>query len=195
MTSSVTSDDEGADINVGDSVTLVNAKYLLNGNYRILQLTKKKVRCDFQVEKVRKTLDKEIADLKSWENKGIYLPGSTSWSVSLQGLIGLYHLNEGTGTVAKDKAPHDTTLDGVINDGSWSTSSITHLTHLEFNGGSSYVDLGTPSVAGIDFHATAGVGYFSVGGWFSPSATDATKRFVLHKDGQFALCTRSAPEF
>jgi hypothetical protein len=46
--------------------------------------------------------------------------------------------------------------------------------------GDGYVDCG----ASIDFNASL---KFSVGAWFSPSATDGTMRFVAHKDGQFAL--------
>lgn len=175
---------DGEDYNVGDSVTVINPKYLFNGTYRILQLTKKCARCDMQVDRVRKTLDKEIADLKAWESKGIYLPGSTSWSVNLQGLIGLYHLNEGEGEDARNAAPVEDPIDGKLVNYLWEDGPITKM--LAFNG-DGYVNLGDASKTGINFHASSGVGKFSVGAWFSPSANDSTDRYVAHKDGQFAL--------
>jgi hypothetical protein len=161
-------------------VHLVNSRYLLNGNYRIVQATKKKTKVDFQIEKMRKSIDKEIADLKAWENKGIYLPGSTSWSLNLQGLIVLYHLNEGKDTKASNKAPIDNPIDGTIVNGYWQQGPVTMMLALAGDG---YVDMGDDSGAGITFNG----GNFSMGAWFSPSANDSTKRFIAHKDGQFAL--------
>jgi hypothetical protein len=183
MTAVATSDNEGADLGYGDYVHLENPKYLLNGNYRILQITKGKVKATFQVDKVRKSIDREIADLKSWENKGIYLPGSTSWSLNLQGLLVLLHLNEGEGTTAKNKAPVDDPIDGTITDPYWQEGPITKL--LTLNGSSSMISLGSASQSGINL-----TGKLSVGAWFSPSANDTTTRYVCHKDGQFALYYR-----
>jgi hypothetical protein len=180
MTAKETSNHEGADINVGDSVHLVNSRYLLNGNYRIVQAIKKKTKVDFQIEKMRKSIDKEIADLKAWENKGIYLPGSTSWSLNLQGLIGLFHLNEGEGTVAKNRAPVDSPIDGTITDGGWEDGPTAKI--LTFNGTTSVVDLGSASQAGINL-----TGKLSVGAWFSPSTNDSTLRRIVNKSLQFDL--------
>jgi hypothetical protein len=182
MTAAATSENEGADLSYGDYVHLENPKYLLNGNYRILQITKGKIKASIQVDKVRKSIDKEIVDLKSLENKGIYLPGSTSWSLNLQGLIALYHLNEGTGTSAKDSAPVDTPNNGTIVGGSWQDGPVTKILTFPGNG---HVRLGDSSKTGINFHASSGVGKFSVGCWFSPSAIDSTDRFLVQKADQF----------
>jgi hypothetical protein len=161
----------------GDSVSIVNAQYCLDGTYRIMQLNKTRTQVKLQLDKFRKSLDRTIADLRSWEAQGIYLPGATSWSLNLQGLVGLYHLNEGSGTVAKDASPRSTPVDGTIVSGSWQQGPVTMMLTLAGDG---YVDCG----ATIDFNAST---KFSVGAWFSPSATDSTMRFVAHKDGQFAL--------
>jgi hypothetical protein len=83
----------------GDSVTVTNAQYCLDGTYRIMQLNKMRTQVKLQLDKFRKSLDRTIADLRSWEAQGIYLPGATSWSLSLQALVGLYHLNEGSGCI------------------------------------------------------------------------------------------------
>ncbi len=164
----------------GDSVSVVNDQYLLNGTYRIKQLNKMRTQVKLQLDKFRKSLDRTIEDLRSWEDQGIYLPGSTSWSLNLQGLIGLFHLNEGTGTDAKNKAPVDSPIDGGITAGSWEDGPITKM--LTFNGSSSMVSLGDASKAGINF-----TGKLSFGGWFSPSAADSTERNVCQKSGQFGL--------
>jgi hypothetical protein len=165
---------------VGDSVAVANDQYLLNGTYRIKQLNKTRTQVKMQLDKFRKSLDRSIEELRSWEDQGIYLPGSTSWSLNLQGLVGLYHLNEGTGVVAKDASPRDTPVDGNIVNGAWADGPVTKTLELA---GAGYIDCG----ATIDFNAST---KFSVGAWFSPSANDGTKRFVAHKDGQFALFYR-----
>jgi hypothetical protein len=161
----------------GDSVSIVNAQYCLDGTYRIMQLNKTRTQVKLQLDKFRKSVDRTIADLRSWEAQGIYLPGATSWSLNLQGLVGLYHLNEGSGTVAKDGSPRDTPVDGTIVGRIWQQGPVTMMLTLD---GTGWVDCG----ASIDFHAST---KFSVGAWFSPSANDSTMRFVAHKDGQFAL--------
>ena len=165
---------------VGDSVTVTNDQYLLNGTYRIKQLNKTRIQVKLQLDKFRKTIDRTIEDLRSWEDQGIYLPGSTSWSLNLQGLVVLCHLNEGKDTKASNKAPVDKPIDGTIVNGYWQQGPVTMMLALAGDG---YVDLGDDSGAGITFNG----GNFSVGAWFSPSANDSTKRFIAHKDGQFAL--------
>jgi hypothetical protein len=164
----------------GDSVTVVEYQYLLNGTYRIKQLNKTRTNVKLQLDKFRKSIDRSIEELRSWEDQGIYLPGSASWSLNLQGLVGLFHLNEGEGLVAKNSAPVDKPIDGVITDGSWEDGPITKI--LTFNGSSSMVSLGDASQVGINF-----VGKLSFGAWFSPSAANSTERNVCHKSGQFGL--------
>jgi hypothetical protein len=167
---------------LGNSVTIVSLRYLLNGTYKIKQLTKSKTKVSMQLDNFRKPLDATVDELKNWEDRGIYTPGSTSWSLNLQGLIGLYHLNEGTGTEAKNKSPlnPDIPIDGTIIGCSWEDGPVTKM--LTFNGTTAVVDLGSDSQAGINF-----TDKFSVGAWFSPSANDSTLRRVVNKSLQFDL--------
>ena len=171
---------EGKDYSLGESVAVSDARYLLDGTYRIMQMTKTKFKCNMQLDRARKTMAATVNELKGWEKKGIYTPGSEAWVINLQGLVALFHLNEGEGAVAKNRAPTDTPIDGTITDGAWQDGPITKI--LTLNGSSANISLGAASQAGINL-----TNKLSFGGWFSPSANDSTKRFVCHKDGQFAL--------
>ena len=167
---------KGKNYALGDSVTIVNDRYLLNGTYRIMQITKGKFKCEMQLDKARKSAAATVDELKSWEHKGIYTPGSEAWSCNLQGFVGLFHLNEGQGTTAKNNAPIDAPINGSIVACSWEDGPIT------FNGSNSWVNCGDDSKSGINLQ-----GKCSFVAWFSPSANDSTKRNVCHKDAQFAL--------
>jgi hypothetical protein len=169
--------DVGFEFEVGDSLNVSSNRYLLFGTRRIVQMVKTKTKVNMQLDFVRKSIDKTVADLRSWEKKGIYLPGCTSWSISLQGLVGLYHVNEGSGTVAHDSSPRDSPQDGVIVNGSW--EDYAGMKILTFNG-ATYIDLGNS----ISFSPTNA---FSVGGWVSPSILDETERNFVYKQDQFAL--------
>ena len=115
----------GYQFGVGDYVCINRPKYLFNGQYyRIVQLTKTKLQASFQLDKPKQTVEKTLAELRNWEKNGIYLPGCTSWSINLQNLVGLYHLTEGTGTVAKDSSPVETPANGAIVNGHWDNSPI-----------------------------------------------------------------------
>ena len=171
---------EGKDYSLGESVAVSDARYLLDGTYRIMQMTKTKFKCNMQLDRARKTIAATVDELKGWEKKGIYTPGSEAWVINLQGLVALFHLNEGEGAVAKNRAPIDAPIDGTITDGAWQDGPITKI--LTLNGTSANISLGAASQAGINLTSK-----LSFGGWFSPSANDSTKRFVCHKDGQFAL--------
>ena len=167
---------------VGDYVSIYRPKYLFTGQfYRIVQLTKTKTQVSFQLDKPKQTVEKTLAELRNWEKNGIYLPGCTSWSINLQNLVGLYHLTEGTGTVAKDSSPVDTPADGTIVNGHWDPSPIGGGAKVLALQGDGYVDC----TDAIDLSVNGSC--FSVGGWFSPVNLDNTIRFLAHKDGQFAL--------
>ena len=71
----------GYQFQVGDNVSLYSNRYMLSGTRRIVQMTKTKTKVTIQLDFVRKSLDKTVADLRNWEKKGIYLPGCTSWSI------------------------------------------------------------------------------------------------------------------
>ena len=157
-------------------------KYLFHGQYyRIVQLTKTKTQVSFQLDKPKQTVEKTLAELRNWEKSGIYLPGCTSWSINLQNLVGLYHLTEGTGTVAKDSSPVDTPADGTIVNGHWDPSPIGGGAKVLALQGDGYIDC----TNSVDLSANASC--FSVGGWFSPVNLDNTVRYLAHKDGQFVF--------
>ena len=163
----------------GDYLGIYKPRYFLYGNQsRIISLTKSRTQASIQLDKIAASVTKSIDELRSWEKKGIYLPGCTSWSINLQDLVGFYHLNEGSGVVARDSSPRVDPQDGNIVNCAWQQNQ--YLKFLTFNGGSSYVDIGDS----ITFQST---GKFSVGGWISPSVQDGTSRNIIHKDGQFTL--------
>ena len=169
----------GYQYGVGDFINIYRPKFMLRDNwYRIVQMTKSKIKVSIQLDKPRQSVEKTIADLRNWEKNGIYLPGCTSWSINLQGLVGLYHLNEGTpSTVAKDSSPRDTPVEGTIVHGYWQMGPVCQMLTLAGDG---YIDIGDS----ISFSATNA---FSVGGWFSPSELNNIYRCLAHKDGQFTL--------
>jgi hypothetical protein len=167
------------DYKTGDYLYVYNPKYFLFGNQsRIVSMTKGKTQASIQLDKLPASVAKSIDELRSWEKKGIYLPGCTSWSINLQDLVGFYHLNEGSGVVARDSSPRVDPQDGNIVNCAWQQNQ--YLKFLTFNGGSSYVDIGDT----INFATTS---KFSVGGWISPSVQDGNSRNIIHKDGQFTL--------
>jgi hypothetical protein len=152
---------QGWYFNAGDFINLYQPKYMLGGNFRIMQVVKKKTRVQMQLDKVRSDISKVVADLRRWEDRGIYLPGSGAWSLNLQGLVGLYRLDEGEGETAKDHSPRETPVDGSIVNGHWEYGG--QLTkHIALQG-DGYIDCGES----ISFDASDG---FSVGCWFSPQA-------------------------
>ena len=72
----------------------------------------------------------------------------------------------------------------TIVGGSWQDRPVAKIVTFSGNG---YVSVSDASKTGINFHASWGVGKFSVGYWFSPSANDATDRYLIHKADQFLL--------
>ena len=95
-------------------------------------------------------------------------------SVSLQSLLGFYHLSEGSGTIATDQSPN--VNNGTIGSGNnWIPGPETEV--LMFNGNGSYVDV--PANI-IDF---GGLSKFSFTGWFSPTVSAA--QYLVYKANQF----------
>ena len=170
------------DYTTGDYLYVYNPKYFLFGNQsRIVSMTKGKTQASIQLDKLPASVAKSIDELRSWEKKGIYLPGCTSWSINLQGLLGLWHINDGEGTVAHNSAPIDKPTDGTIVNGGW--EDYINLKILDFLG-STYIDADQVADPPADLHAS---NKFSIGGWFSPSSLDTTRRYLIHRDGQFSL--------
>ena len=77
---------QGYYFNAGDYISLNHQKYLLSGYFRMMQVVKKKTKVEIQLDKIRPDISKVAADLRRWEDKGIYLPGSGAWALNLQGL-------------------------------------------------------------------------------------------------------------
>jgi hypothetical protein len=170
------------DYTTGDYLYVYNSKYFLFGNQsRIVSMTKGKKQALIQLDKLPASVAKSIDELRSWEKKGIYLPGCTSWSINLQGLLGLWHINDGEGIVAHNSAPVDKPIDGTIVNGGW--EDYANLKILDFLG-STYIDADQVADPPVDPHAT---NKFSIGGWFSPSSLDTTCRYLIHRDGQFSI--------
>ena len=170
---------QGYYFNAGDFINLYQPKYMLSGYFRMMQVVKKKTRVQMQLDKIRQDISKVVADLRRWEDKGIYLPGSGAWAINLQGLVGLYRLDEGTGTVAKDNSPRETPVDGTIVNGHWESNTYVPNKYQALQG-DGYVDCGDSVTFSTDTQ-------FSVGCLFSPSSLSANPRYLIHKDGQFAL--------
>ena len=170
---------QGYYFNAGDFINLYQPKYMLSGYFRMMQVVKKKTKVQMQLDKIRPDISKVVADLKRWEDKGIYLPGSGAWSLNLQGLVGLYRLDEGVDAVAKDNAPIEEPQDGTIVNGHWESNAYVPNKYQALQG-DGYVDCGDS----VTFSADA---QFSVGCLFSPSSLSANPRYLIHKDGQFSL--------
>ena len=43
-------------------------------------MTKTKFKCNMQLDRARKTIAATVDELKGWEKKGIYIPGSEAWN-------------------------------------------------------------------------------------------------------------------
>ena len=128
----------------------------------MMQVVKKKTKVEMQLDKIRPDISRVVADLKRWEDKGIYLPGSGAWSINLQGLVGLYRLDEGTGAIAKDNSPQETPVDGTIVNGHWERNADVPSKYQALQG-DGYVDCGNSITFSADDQ-------FSVGCLFSPSS-------------------------
>ena len=170
---------QGYWFNAGDFINLYQPRYMLSGTFRMMQVVKKKTQVQMQLDKIRPDISKVVADLKRWEDKGIYLPGSGAWAINLQGSVGLYRLDEGTGSVAKDNSPRETPVDGTIVNGHWESNAYVPCKYQALQG-DGYVDCGDSITFSTDTQ-------FSVGCLFSPSSLSANPRYLIHKDGQFAL--------
>src|SRR5208337_1862716 len=101
-------------------------------------------------------------------------------SVSLQSLLGFYHLGEGSGTVATDSSPKSN--NATIGPGNTRVPGP-ETQVLMFNGNTSYVDIPNNTV---DFN---GLSKFSFTAWFSP--TSAAAQYLVYKANQFYVQLQS----
>jgi hypothetical protein len=181
---------QAAALNSGDLVTITNGTGLgLSGTYMIYKITKNLTKATINI--VRPTavfanlsgvnLDNLLNGIASSTTALNTMPVSSDQvqgaSVSLQSLIGFYHLGEGSGTVATDNSPN--TNNGTIGSGNtWIPGPETEV--LTFNGNGSYVDISNTPNNILDF---SGLSKFSFTAWFSP--TVAASQYLVYKANQF----------
>jgi hypothetical protein len=140
----------------------------LVGSYIIQRITKQAVTSTVEVDAAMPQMDvdalqqdSDTNDLSAYTTQpSTQIPAN----VNLQKLLELYHLNEGTGTVAKDSTPSGSPTNGVISGCSWITNSAFPGELFLSFGSSSEVDC--PSVG----NSIPGTAAFAIGGWFSPSS-------------------------
>ena len=170
---------QAALLNSGDLVTVTNgAAFGLSGSYEICCITKTLTKATIEI--VHSVNDfSNLVDAMATSTAALStLPVSSDQmqgaSVSLQSLLGFYHLGEGQGTVATDQSPNAN--NGTIGSGcTWIPGPETEV--LMFNGNGSYVDV--PANV-IDF---GGLSKFSCTCWFSP--TSAAAQYLVYKANQF----------
>ena len=124
--------DEGYNIYPGDTIAVTNAQYNISGTLRFFRVAKKPTRIEGQLEKAKTSLEQIILDVRKYQDLGIYpnQPSQiTPLALNLQGLQGLYHLNEGEGTTAKNSAP-DAAEDGAITNGFWVQGPLLQVPQL-----------------------------------------------------------------
>ena len=149
----------GSVLEAGDTVAISKPLFALDGSYRIVQITKRETKVSLQLDRLRTPIDKAVADLDKYSELGIFMPGSENpWSLTLQGLMGLYHLIDGDGAAAKDSS--EQANDGEITNGYWVDGAIPGTKVLSFDADGN-VDCGTVFDPG-------GTDTFAIGCWFSP---------------------------
>jgi hypothetical protein len=170
---------QAALLNSGDLVTVTNgAAFGLSGNYETCKITKTLVKATIEIVHSVSDFSNLVDAMASSTTALSTLPVSSDQtqgaSVSMQSLLGFYHLGEGSGTVAIDQSPNAN--NGAIGSGNtWIPGPETEV--LMFNGNGSYVDISNNI---IDF---SGLSKFSFTCWFSP--TSAAAQYLVYKANQF----------
>ena len=171
--------DEGYNIYPGDTIAITNAQYNISGTLRFFRVAKKPTRIEGQLEKAKTSLEQIILDVRKYQDLGIYpnQPSQiTPLALNLQGLQGLYHLNEGEGTTAKNSAP-DAAADGEITNGYWVQGSLFKYLNFDADG---YVDCG-------DGYDVGGLEECAVGIACSPEEAFANANYLIAKLDQVVL--------
>ena len=178
---------QSATLNSGDLVTITNGTELgLSGIYEIYQITKNLTKATLDIVRsaavfanlTDPSLDDILNAVAGTTTALNTMPVSSDQvqgaSVSLQSLLGFYHLGEGSGTVAIDQSPNAN--NGTIGSGNtWEPGPETEV--LMFNGNGSYVDISN------DIIDVSGLSKFSFTCWFSP--TVAAAQYLVYKANQF----------
>ena len=114
----------------------------LSGSFIIQRITKRDVLTTIDVDVPVNQDDVYLTETDQYGDLATYQSQPTTQTPSalvLQGLLHLYHLTEGTGTVANDSTPNTPAVNGSITNGSWINGAIPGTKVLSF-GGSGYVD-------------------------------------------------------
>jgi hypothetical protein len=170
----------------GDLITVSNGgAFGLSGSYEVYRITKTLSKATVEIVHPVNIFDNLINAMADSTTALNTLPISTDQvqtpsALVLQGLLDLYHLTEGQGTVANDATPNGSPNNGIITSGSWVQGPLAKV--LQF-AGSGYVDCGSI----IDVTQGATTNKFAIGGWFSPEAYGADQNYIITKDGQFLL--------
>ena len=159
--------------------------------------------CTVEVDAAMPQMDILLQDTDQYGDLGVYQASpstGTPSALTLQGLLHLYHLTEGSGTVANDSTPNAPAVNGVITNGSWNThQGVKFLT---------FVGTGDVDCPVTDTFTNK----LAVGCWFSPSAlvdqaemiglgncyllelsgTSGAIRFGLHIGGSWVYLTAPA---
>ncbi len=146
----------------GQYVSISRADLALSGSFIIQRITKRDVLTTIDVDVPVNQDDVYLTETDQYGDLANYQAQPTTQTptaLTLQGLLHLYHLNEGSGTIASDSSPNGTAKNGVITNGSWINGAISGTKVLSF-GGSGYVDC--PNTDAL-------TNTLAVGCWYSPS--------------------------
>ena len=142
----------------------------LVGSFIIQRITKQAVSCSVEVDAAMPQMDVDALEQDDYagpSGDSSQYPAQpttqTPNALTLQYLLDLYHLTDGTGTVAADSTPNGSPINGTITNGTWINSPIAGVKVLQLSG-SGYVDC--PGAG----NSIGGKAALAIGGWFSPSA-------------------------
>ena len=147
----------------GQYISADRADLALEGSFIIKRITKYAVTCSVEVDAAMPQMDILLQDTDQYADLGVYQAQPTTQTptaLTLQGLLHLYHLTEGSGTTANDSTPNGPAKNGTITNGFWTDGAISGTKVLGFNG-SGYVDCPNSDVL---------TDALAIGCWFSPSA-------------------------
>ena len=154
----------------GQYVSCNRPDLALVGSYIIQRITKQVVTCTVEVDAAMPQMDIDALEqddtTSALANQTTQPSTQIPVNVNLQGLLDLYHLTEGTGTVANDSTPNIPLSPGTISNGSWITNSAFPGEYFLSIAPGGYVDCPNAGNAIGSGSCSA----FAIGGWFSPSA-------------------------
>lgn len=176
--------DEPWEIQPGYMVGFGSNIFRWGGYYVCQKLMIYPTKVDFELVKPKKTLDQIVADLKKYADLGIYgiEPSQlTPMALNLSGLVGLYHLTDGTTdpSTTKAKDSSEANNDGTITNGFWVNGIVPGSKVLAFDA-MGYIHVGDELDPG-------GKSAFAVAAWFSPEESYGDGNYLIIKVDQFFL--------